>query len=125
MTHDQLTQADLDAVMTEYPRLTDEGYGLSNLEPETSERLERERADLRRNLGEVQAAAEWISRQERQSRLSKRSSSSYGLKHVMERETGTYVTNGAFIAAALIIGVPARLDHLNPMIGIIPLNEDG
>lgn len=47
--------------------------------------------------------------------------SSYSLKHVMERVTGMYVTNGAFIAAALLhapAGLEVQLDDLNPAIGI-------
>ncbi|MFG3044540.1 hypothetical protein ACGFZR_06375 [Streptomyces sp. NPDC048241] len=30
--------------------------------------------------------------------------SSYGVKHVRERVTGRYITNGEFIAAALVAG---------------------
>jgi hypothetical protein len=36
------------------------------------------------------------------------------MKHVMERHTGKYVTNGAFIAAALIAGYPHRYPERGP-----------
>ena len=35
---------------------------------------------------------------------------SYGMKHVMENETGEYVSNGAFIQAALELGFPVKPD---------------
>ena len=37
--------------------------------------------------------------------------SSYGLKHIMEEETGIYVTNGAFIQAAINSGYKIELIH--------------
>ncbi len=45
--------------------------------------------------------------------------SSYGLKHVLERSLGGwYVTNGEFIAAALIAGYPYKHDAPNPLFGM-------
>ena len=35
--------------------------------------------------------------------------SSYGYKHVVERETGAYVINGAFIVAAILAGYQYRV----------------
>jgi|GEM_PF-3339486 len=31
---------------------------------------------------------------------------SYGIKHIIERETGTYVANGCLIAAVIHLGIP-------------------
>jgi hypothetical protein len=39
---------------------------------------------------------------------SNRRQGSYGLKHVAERATGRYISNGAFILAALRLGYAAR-----------------
>jgi len=39
--------------------------------------------------------------------------SNYGWKRVMERETGVYVTNGAFIVAAIALGFKYTVEH-NP-----------
>jgi len=39
---------------------------------------------------------------------------SYGLKHVTERVTGTYVTNGAFICAAFAAGLAVKRDPQGP-----------
>jgi hypothetical protein len=49
------------------------------------------------------AAREWIERNMRPTKTI-RPCDSYYLKHVMERETGKYVSNGAFIAAAISLG---------------------
>ena len=43
---------------------------------------------------------------------------SYGMKHVMERATGRYVTNGEFIAAALIVGYTFRYAEPNVLFGM-------
>jgi len=111
-----VTQERLDAVLDEYPALNANGYGSPRgYDYDTVAGRER----LRELLGEVRHCVAWLATQKWQKRLSKRSASSYALKHAAERvgEVG-YVCNGALIAAALIVGVPIRLDDLNPRIGI-------
>lgn len=45
--------------------------------------------------------------------------SSYGLKHIMEEENGLYVTNGAFIQAAINLGYKIKpFNNLNVAINI-------
>ncbi|MER6523053.1 hypothetical protein ABT246_40360 [Streptomyces sp. NPDC001553] len=102
-----VTQADINVLAAAHPQLSENGYGPGAFAP-TPVRLD-----------EVQAAYAWIAEQTWLKVPGK--SSSYGLKHVMEAATGTYVTNGAFIAAALLhapAGLKVELDDLNPAIGI-------
>lgn len=107
-----IAQADLDAVLAAHPLLTSDGYGdLHRMCPcrnrdERRKHLARERTYLRRALNQVQAAVQWLHPIARNTQATANSPSSYGLKHVMEGQTGAYVTNGEFIAAALILGIP-------------------
>ncbi|MFI9056074.1 hypothetical protein ACIGXQ_16230 [Streptomyces anulatus] len=101
------TQADIDTLTAIHPHLNENGYGSSNLSSGT-----RSMTPVR--LDEVQAAYAWIAEQTWLKAPGK--NSSYGLKHVMEEATRTYVTNGAFIAAALLhapAGLKVKLDDLN------------
>lgn len=43
---------------------------------------------------------------------------SYGLKHMLERATDDYISNGEFIAAALIVGYPHRYRQPNVLFGM-------
>ncbi|MGW6535406.1 hypothetical protein ACWGBV_03585 [Streptomyces sp. NPDC055051] len=113
-----ITQSDLDQLMSDHPTLTCEGYGRSTLAPAGNEA--ELRGDLGSDLTSVQEAATWIAELGWTSAVSDDSPSSYHLKHVMEDATGRYVTNGAFIAAALLVGVPVKLNGLNPAIGVSP-----
>lgn len=122
-----ITQADLDAVLAAHPLLSSDGYGdIHTLCPcrtpqKRDEHMARERADLRGALRQVQAAAQWLRPIARNAHATATSPSSYGLKHVMENQTGVYVTNGEFIAAALILGIPihrSRDRSPNPGIGL-------
>jgi hypothetical protein len=96
----------LKAVLRERPALNDGGYGQPDgVIPTTDPPC----------LDSVRAAARWI----RTCVWTKPDIyTSYTLKHVMEREAGVYVTNGAFIAAALAVDCPVRLGAYNPAVGI-------
>lgn len=111
------------AVMDAHPLLTDEGYGHPNrgrvTPAERAEAHRRNRDALATDwtVAAVQGSVDWLAT------LTPRKTatdgpSSYGLKHIMERATGTYVTNGAFITAALLLELPVLLDDLNPAIGV-------
>lgn len=46
-------------------------------------------------------------------------STSYGIKHIIERELHTYVCNGSFIAAVIYLGIPyERINHPNILVAI-------
>ncbi|MGA8686537.1 MAG: hypothetical protein WB623_19200 [Candidatus Sulfotelmatobacter sp.] len=76
-------------------------------------RLEESRRRLEKNRDELLAASAWISRRTRRTKGMTWKWSSYGWKHVMQRETGVYVTNGAFIVAAIALGFKFTVEH-NP-----------
>lgn len=99
----------LSAVLERAPQLTAFGFGLHWLRRRelSKEEWQREFAGQRQRLAESGAAfarcCDWISRNlERQKTISYKRSS-YGLKHIAEREIG-YITNGTFIAAMIACG---------------------
>ncbi|MBO1352009.1 MAG: hypothetical protein EBE86_033685 [Hormoscilla sp. GUM202] len=49
--------------------------------------------------------------------------SSYGYKHMVERRTNTYITNGAFIAAALTLDIPVKQCHPDSPNVYLPISE--
>ena len=62
------------------------------------------------HLGEVQLCADWLAAQEIALRITGRHYTSYFLKHAIEWANGDriYVSNGAFLAAVVILGIPYR-----------------
>lgn len=67
-------------------------YGTSGIEP------------TEQNLLQVTVCLLWLRKQEYRQTIS-RLRTSYGLKHDVERDMGQYVSNGAFIAAAILRGI--------------------
>ena len=91
------------------PELT--AYGVTGWQAEcegaftqTPEERMSDRADLFHELWMIGRCADWIRANTKARKTINRNRSSYGLKHSVERATGTYVTNGAFIAAAIGLG---------------------
>jgi len=78
--------------------------------PELAERLERCRDEIITWIGyppntrEVDICRDWLRAYGEKTKTIRPNWHSYGLKHVVERWRGTYVSNGAFIAAALLEG---------------------
>lgn len=48
---------------------------------------------------------------------------SYGYKHMVERWAGRYISNGAFIAAAIALKIPIRRSHPRSPNVVLPLSE--
>lgn len=75
---------------------------------ELTEQLERCRHDLIRRIGyppnqlQVDLCRDWLRAFGEKTKTIRPGWHSYGLKHVVERWQGTYISNGAFIAAALL-----------------------
>jgi hypothetical protein len=63
----------------------------------------------------LQALKRWLSSFVRAHRWKQ---DSYSLKHVLERETGTYMTNGAFIVALLMDGYEVKISGSSALIAI-------
>lgn len=101
--------SDLEAIMEAEPVLNTIGFGLSNcttyknLEERRAALAER-RADLRKQIGTCAKVAKWLKENTLPRKTINRNDSSYGWKHIVEKEIGEYVSNGAFIAAAIHCG---------------------
>jgi hypothetical protein len=89
------------------PRLTSHGYGTFEAPGRSSHAAER--AELLARLDAVVRVASWLRDNLGATRGAGRNGS-YALKHLYERATGEYVTNGELILAALAAGYPVRPD---------------
>ena len=62
----------------------------------------------------VEAASGWIRKNIRPAKRILQGRTSYGLKHLLERDTGTYLTNNEFKDALFLAGYrPVNVDELN------------
>lgn len=80
-----------------------------------------------RNIAAVRVAADWLIETvpvtplwEPRDESTDTRRTTYGLKHVLESETGIYVSNGEMILAAELVGVPWAVRMPNPPVGISP-----
>ena len=113
-----MTRADIAAVLEREPLLNSFGIGLfydgvprTILERATEIRKARE--ELLASEEECTLACEWLTARQKVKMIN-RSHSSYGYKHMVENAVGRYISNGAFIAAAIHCGFPYRTFHDSP-----------
>jgi len=96
----------IEDVMEDLPLLNTEGLGLNFHRGETLEEqaveLEKRREKLLESTDAFEKTVEWL-KQIKKIKSLNRNSSSYGIKHFVEKDTG-YITNGVFIAAAIHSG---------------------
>jgi hypothetical protein len=96
----------LATVMQQHTQLNSFGIGVYEPRRKTPEQRQAELADEREALAGQEAKvleiAAWL--REHVTPIKTPTVGSYGMKHVVERAIGQYVTNGEFIAAALISG---------------------
>ncbi len=114
----RMTKDDIAAVMERVPLLNDHGIGLFDgfRGYSRAERAAIFRKDREMLLGSEESCTricEWLRDKAKRKTMNPRYSS-YGLKHLAEDEIGEYVTNGAFIAAAIHCGFPYRLIDESP-----------
>ena len=116
----QLMSPGLDEVMAQHPLLGTFGIGVFDRGRKTLEQRRAElavnRETLTGNETKVLQTVAWL--RENVTPIKKPTFNSYWLKHVMERVAGVYVTNGEFIAAALIAGYPHRYAQPNMLFGM-------
>lgn len=62
---------------------------------------------------EVQLCKEWIKKCITKRKTINKEKGSYGLKHVVEKHYKTYISNGAFIKAAIDMGFNYKQNGLN------------
>lgn len=105
------TERRLPVILKQYPLLTYFGFGEFNRPAATTEEGRR---DLLAAIAEIDRARAWLRTQQPRRTLNPRRSS-YGLKHIAERATGDYISNGAFIAAVLLEGWKVRrISEISP-----------
>lgn len=111
--HDFIDIRDLQAILAKYPNFSADGFG-------GPPRYAQDGHRRNFNLYEVCLAMRWIADCTPTKTFSGRSSS-YSLKHVMERQTGDYVTSGEFLLAALLMGYRANSANCwDPILNLKP-----
>ncbi|GKQ37626.1 hypothetical protein [Streptomyces sp. A012304] len=107
-------------VMRQHPRLNSFGIGVFASHRLTAEQRRDElavgREELAGRVAVVVETAAWL--RENITPIRTPVVSSYTVKHVMQRTTGRYATNGEFIAAALVAGYAFRYDQPNVLFGM-------
>ncbi len=113
-----MTESNIAAVIGRIPGLNAFGvgcfYGVEATDRETQ--LARDRAALLADVDGCSRAESWLRNKAKRKTINPKRSS-YGLKHLAEREVG-YITNGAFIAAAVHLGFPYRVHPDSPNVGL-------
>lgn len=109
------------AVMKQVPALTDFGLGISwhhrrKSAEEQQAIFDRERADLM-NTQSFEVTCEWIRQHLEKQKSIYSGNSSYGIKHIAEKQIG-YITNGCFIAAMIACGYDWRADGPNAFFNV-------
>ncbi len=66
-------------------------------------------------MQQIQTCMDWLKEREVAKDINY-NSTSYGIKHIIEREVKTYVSNGCFIAAVIGLGIPYKTIPLSPNI---------
>jgi hypothetical protein len=124
------TQQRFQQILNQHPNLCDNGYNYNyqrNCRLDNNAALayfQQYRRSLEDSLDAVRKAIIWCDPIRRTRTSTSGGGYSYGLKHVMEHQTGIYVTNGVFIVAALMLEIPVglrscqRTDSPNPSIGL-------
>jgi hypothetical protein len=113
------TRDDIAAAVEALPGLNAKGVGhfparkMGPEEREVSSR--RDRAELLDDVEGCTRAEDWL---KDKGRTKRPKWSSYWLKHLVEAETGQYLTNGAFIAAAVHLGFAYRAFPRSPNVNI-------
>jgi hypothetical protein len=95
------TKEKFQQLLAAHPGLCDGGYCHGRCEGH-----EEDRQRLAKSYGDFRLAYVWL---RTIPRVKRKRYTSYAWKHVFERHTGRYITNGAFIAAALAAQVPCEI----------------
>jgi hypothetical protein len=110
-----MTQADIQRIMDKHPELNDFGIGVYDDKQSPAERAEtlaKEKSRLLESVDACNRVCEWLRGIERIKSINW-DQSSYGLKHLAERDS-EYCTNGVFITAAIHSGFPYRIKSDSP-----------
>ena len=117
----------LQEVMEKEPLLTGFGFGVFDQGRKSAEQRRHElqsgRDELRRQEDRVVRVRDWLLANV--APIKTPTVGSYGMKHIVEKAIGEYVTNGELIAAALMAGYPkGRLHGHNAEFGMSKRDVD-
>ncbi|MCB1258709.1 MAG: hypothetical protein KDB26_16470, partial [Microthrixaceae bacterium] len=119
LTPRDITAEDVQKVLIVHPQLTEIGYGSGRWNPPYPP-LGSSIEKARRIADRLQEFAPWVI--ENVPVLSYvpkcAPTTTYGWKHIVERSLDTYMSNTEFIVLALVLGIPLRLNGLNPVVGV-------
>jgi hypothetical protein len=112
----------LTSIMANEPTLNDFGFGLyvgyrRESPAKQAEILAENRRKLLASVDRVQATCAWIDTHLLSRKTFNPRHTSYGLKHVAEREIG-YMTNGVFIAAMIACGYRYKVEGPNAIFNV-------
>lgn len=60
-----------------------------------------------KEIGQIETCIKWLSEKKVQKKI-EMLVTSYGIKHIIERELNTYISNGCLIAAVIHLGIPYK-----------------
>lgn len=111
-------EEELDKLMQKIPKLNDFGIGLysghRNLPKEEKDKINKEdREKLLASVDRIKATIDWLDKNVDKIKTINRSRTSYGLKHIAEKDI-CYITNGVFIASAIIAGYRYKINFGDP-----------
>lgn len=103
----------IQTILNEHPLLHDGGYGSPRRRCIQSRTAERAALLTPGSVATIDNVTCWLALWIQPIQTINHRHTSYGLKHVYERATGEYCSNGQFITAALIRGYEADLSRHN------------
>jgi hypothetical protein len=103
---------DIQSILTKEPTLTP--FGIEG--PKTLHTDDKFENDY---LRQIETCVDWLKEKIVDNKIN-RITNSYGIKHIIEREKHTYVSNGSFIAAIVYLGIPYEriIDSPNILVAI-------
>ncbi len=118
LTRSSSVELHLAITLNKIPQLNDFGIGSfgSNRNLPKAERdaiFEKNRKVLRKSVEPVTETINWLQLNIKPIKSLNSNRSSYGIKHIAEKDLG-YITNGVFIAAAIIAGYPYKIVFDSP-----------
>lgn len=75
------------------------------------------------NIKQIETCVEWL-RTKSVSKSMNRIATSYGIKHIIERELNKYIANGSFIAAVIYLDIPYVKIQDSPNIHVAISNKE-
>lgn len=116
-----MSSKDIQNAIKKQPQLTNHGIGIYRngrglTLAQRKEKFDEDQRLLLKSVDAFEKACQWLSTKSKIKTINKRHSS-YGLKHMAEKEIG-YVTNGVFIAAAIHCGYNVQVSPDGPNVSI-------